>query len=238
MHDSAAWCSAALQELCSYTRAILSSSLVAAILVLRFRCLILGYCKCCLHCQLCASQGSHQSKSDSPTSYLSCYLVPIQLRTGTQVWLAVPPAGFCRGLIGAFHDRLCHSGVNQTLAVMHQHCHWPGVEADVAAFIRQCHACQVRHLELNHVADVLLPRMSGPFRHAHIDLAGPFPWRQISAPVGCSSHGRTKKILSTEVIGHGDSSASCRMTKPGLLNSCSYLTKLLLLLLVCSMTLG
>ena len=107
--------------------------------------------------------------------------------------------------MGAFHDRLGHSGVNaasQTLAVI-QHYHWPGVKADVAAFIRQCHACQVKHLELYHVADVRLPRMSGPFQHAYIDLAGPSPLMQVSAPVGCGSHGPTKKTLSTEVIGQG-----------------------------------
>ena len=110
------------------------------------------------------------------------------------MWLAVPPVEFRWGLIGAFHDRLGHAGVIQTLAVLHQHYHWPGVKADVAAFIRQCHACQVRHLELYHVADVRLPSMSGPFQHAHIDLAGPFPMRQVSAPVGRGSHGRTKKL--------------------------------------------
>ena len=77
------------------------------------------------------------------------------------------------------------------------------MKADVAALTRQCHACQVRHLELYHVADVRLPRMSGPFQHTHIDLAGPFPLRQVSAPVGRGSHGRTKKTLSTEVTGQG-----------------------------------
>ena len=88
------------------------------------------------------------------------YLIRVQLRTGTHVWLTVPPVEFRWGLIGAFHDRLGHAGVIQTLAVLHQHYHWPGVKADVAAFIRQCHACQVRHLELYHVADVRLPRTS------------------------------------------------------------------------------
>ena len=131
------------------------------------------------------------------------YLARVPLRTGTHVWLAVPPVEFRWGLIGAFHDRLGHAGVTQTLAVLHQHYHWPGVKADVAAFIRQCHACQVRHLELYHVADVRLPRMSGPFQHTHIDLAGPFPLRQVSAPVGRGSHGRTKNTLSTEVTGQG-----------------------------------
>ena len=47
------------------------------------------------------------------------YLVRVQLRTGTHVWLAVPPVEFRWGLIGAFHDRLGHAGVNQTLAVLH-----------------------------------------------------------------------------------------------------------------------
>ena len=63
-------------------------------------------------------------------------LIRVQLRTGTHVWLAVPPVEFRWGLIGAFHDRLGHAGVNQTLAVLHQLYHWPGVKADVASFIR------------------------------------------------------------------------------------------------------
>ena len=43
------------------------------------------------------------------------YLVRVKLRTGTHVWLAVPPVEFRWGLIGAFHDRLGHAGGNQTL---------------------------------------------------------------------------------------------------------------------------
>ena len=34
-----------------------------------------------------------------------------------------------------------------------------------------------------------------------LDLARPFPLRQVFAPVGRGSHGRTKKTLSTEVTG-------------------------------------
>ena len=94
------------------------------------------------------------------------HLVRVQLCTGFQLWMAVPPVEFGWGVIGAFHDRLGHSDVNQTLAVLHQQYQWPGVKAEIAAFIRQCHACQVRHLdahlELYHVADVRLPRKSGP----------------------------------------------------------------------------
>jgi hypothetical protein len=104
-------------------------------------------------------------------------------------------------LIGAFHDRLGHSGVNQTLAVMHQHYHWSGMKADISAFVRQCQPCQVRHLELHHAAEVRLPRLSCPFQHVHIDLAGPFPLRQLSAPAGRGSHDRTKTALFTTVVG-------------------------------------
>jgi transposase InsO family protein len=129
------------------------------------------------------------------------YLSKAQLRSGDQVWLAVPPVEYRWGLIGAFHDRLGHSGVNQTLAVMHQHYHWSGMKADIAAFVRQCHPCQVRRLELHHVAEVRLPRMSRPFQHVHIDLAGPFPLRQVSVPAGRGPHGRTKASLSTTVVG-------------------------------------
>ena len=52
-------------------------------------------------------------------------------------------------------------------------------------------------------ADLRLPRMSGPCQHAHIDLAGLFPLRQVSAPSGRGSQGRTKNTLSSRVVGQG-----------------------------------
>jgi transposase InsO family protein len=84
---------------------------------------------------------------------------------------------------------------------MHQHYHWSGMKADISAFVRKCHPCQVRHLDLHHVAEVRLSRMSCPFQHVHIDLAGPFPLRQVTAPPGRGPHGRTKTALSTTVVG-------------------------------------
>ena len=110
------------------------------------------------------------------------YLIKPPLRTGVRVWLAVPPLDYRWGLIAAFHDRLGHSGVSQTLAVLHQHFHWPGVKADVAAYVKQCHACQMQRLEHQTVPDPKLPCMSGPFEHVHTGLTGPFPLRQVAPP--------------------------------------------------------
>ena len=55
------------------------------------------------------------------------YIVRTQLRTGDRLWLAVPPVAYRWALIGAHHDRMGHAGVTQTLAVVHQHHHWPGI---------------------------------------------------------------------------------------------------------------
>ena len=77
-----------------------------------------------------------------------------QLRTGIRSWLVVPPVDFMWGLIASYHNRMGHAGVNPTLAVLHQHFHWPGIKSDVAAYVEKCHACQVKKLELQQVADV------------------------------------------------------------------------------------
>jgi hypothetical protein len=50
-------------------------------------------------------------------------------------WLLCPPVQFRWDLIRVFHcDLLAHSGVEQTLAAMHQHLHWPGMKADIASY--------------------------------------------------------------------------------------------------------
>jgi transposase InsO family protein len=125
----------------------------------------------------------------------------VQLRTGDRYWLAVPPVEYRWALLGAYHDRLGHAGASQTLAFVHQHFHWPGIKADIEAFIRQCHACQVRRLELQDMVHVGLPRMSGPFEHVHIDLAGPFELRVVSDSPRRKKHGATRAALSTHASG-------------------------------------
>eukprot|EP00892_Ulva_mutabilis_P000150 jgi/Ulvmu1/10135/UM006_0089.1 len=124
-----------------------------------------------------------------------------QLRTGDRLWLAVPPVEFRWGVTASYHDRMGHAGVSQTLAVLHQHHHWPGIKADVAAYVEQCHACQVKRLELQQVADIQQPRISGPFRHVHIDLAGSFAVHEVKSQPVKGRAGRNKAALSTAKTG-------------------------------------
>lgn len=69
----------------------------------------------------------------------------------------------------------------------------------MAAYVSQCHGCQVQHLKMEHVADVRAPRMSGPGEHVHDDLAGPFATRAVRVEGGPAGRGRRR--LSTEQTG-------------------------------------
>ena len=90
-------------------------------------------------------------------------------------WLLCPPVEFRWDLIRVFHcDLLAHSGVEQTLAAMHQHLHWPGMKADIASYIKCCDSCQRHKLLLPAEPVPQQPVIYGPFRHVHCDLAGPF----------------------------------------------------------------
>ena len=106
------------------------------------------------------------------------YTQVVQLRTGERLRLAVPPTEYRWALVGAYHDRLGHAGVSQTYASMHRHVHWRGMKADVVGVVSACHACQVKHLATEDAAEGSRARMSAPLQHVHIDLAGPFVWKQ------------------------------------------------------------
>ena len=122
--------------------------------------------------------------------------------TGSGAWLAVPPVAFRWGVIGACHDRLGHGGMNVTLAAVQRHYTWPGVKADVQAFVRQCHACQIKRLENEEAFPTATPRMSLPMEHLHIDLAGPFALRSVKdGAAALRGRSRTRDALSTQVDG-------------------------------------
>ena len=94
-----------------------------------------------------------------------------------------------------------HAGVTQMLAVLHQHYHWPSIKADAAAYVEQCHACQVKRFELQQVAEIRTPRMNGFFLPRHTDLAGPFALRHVAAQPVKGSAGHTEATLSAERTG-------------------------------------
>lgn len=125
------------------------------------------------------------------------YMMRETLRGGETVWLGVPPPRYRWGLVGAYHDRTGHAGINQTLLAMRQNVTWPGIKEDVQAYVSQCHPCQVQRLEQEHVHEPIRPDMSAPFEHVHIDLAGPFACRDVRG-----AEPRRKGSVSTEKIGH------------------------------------
>ena len=92
------------------------------------------------------------------------------------VWLCLPPLEYRWDIIRLYHDALGHCGVRQTLTVLHQYFHWKGIKLDVARHVKVCDACQRRKLALPELPDLQEPTLyAGPFRHVHVDLAGPFP---------------------------------------------------------------
>ena len=117
---------------------------------------------------------------------------------GRDVWLALPPPRFRWGLIGAYHDRVGHGGVNQTLRALRMSFAWPGIKDDVAAYIAQCHPCQLQRLQHEQVPDPTYPCMSKPFEHLHVDLAGPLPYKEVRAATAAD---RRKGTPSTEKTG-------------------------------------
>jgi Integrase zinc binding domain len=128
------------------------------------------------------------------------YVTEETLRTGQRLWLAIPPVEYRWGLTAAYHDRMGHAGINQTLHAMRQNFSWPGIKADVAAYVKQCHGCQVKNLEMETVIATRPPRMSGPMEHVHIDLAGPFEQRAAKQQQATNSR-RSNKRSSTEKTG-------------------------------------
>lgn len=80
-----------------------------------------------------------------------------------------------------YHDALGHCGSRQLMRVLHGLFHWRGMKGDVAGFVKVCDSCQRRKLALPELPDLQEPvRHAGPFRHVHIDLAGPFPTPLVS----------------------------------------------------------
>jgi hypothetical protein len=67
------------------------------------------------------------------------------------------------------HDVLGHSGVSQTLTVVHQHFHWPGIKDDIALVIQTCDACQRVKANVPFSPPPERPTLYQPVGHVHVD---------------------------------------------------------------------
>lgn len=102
-------------------------------------------------------------------------LVNRSSRDGNFQWRVCPPLEYRWDIVRVMHDHLCHSGIEQTLTMMRQHYHWPGIKSDIHLVIQCCDACQRRKLIYPEGPALQEPFIIGPLEHVHIDLAGPFP---------------------------------------------------------------
>ena len=108
-------------------------------------------------------------------------MVQKKLRKHGTVWLTCPPVQYRWDLLRVYHDALGHCGTSQLMACMQSHFRWRGIREDVEKFVRACDACQRRKLALPELPDLQQPVVQpGPFKHVHIDLAGPFDTPLIS----------------------------------------------------------
>lgn len=104
-----------------------------------------------------------------------------KIRSRPSRWLICPPLQYRWDIITMLHDVLGHSGVSQTLTVLHQHFHWPGVKRDVALFISTCEPCQKVKALSPPLLPIQRPVLFAPMDHVHLDLFGPYD-RMLSDP--------------------------------------------------------
>ena len=116
----------------------------------------------------------HRAKHHKLYKVKGWFLVFKRLRAGIQRWLVCPPLEYRWDVIRVIHETLGHAGIEQTLTVLHQHFHWPGLKSDVADYRKACDSCQKQSLIQHSPPDLQKPVIRGPMKHVHIDLAGPF----------------------------------------------------------------
>jgi IS30 family transposase len=68
-----------------------------------------------------------------------------------------------------------HNGIYKTKERLLQCYYWPGMDADIAAHLKTCHRCQLRHQDNRPPPTLLstLPQPTEPNQRVHADLFGP-----------------------------------------------------------------
>ncbi len=68
-----------------------------------------------------------------------------------------------------------HDGIYKTKERLIQCFYWPGMDADIAAHLKSCHRCQLRHCDDRPPPTLLspLPLPTEPGQQVHADLFGP-----------------------------------------------------------------
>jgi hypothetical protein len=123
-------------------------------------------------------RASYMSKHPKIPGWLMVYK---KIRKRPSRWLVYPPLEYRWDIIGMIHDVLGHSGIAQTLTVLHMHFHWPGIKDDITLFVNTCDACQRVKANVPYVPPPQRPVLYEPLNHVHIDLFGPYD-KMMSGP--------------------------------------------------------
>jgi hypothetical protein len=99
-------------------------------------------------------------------------------------WLVYPPLEYRWDIISMINDVLGHSGIYQSLTVVHQHFHWPGIKDDIALVIQTCDACQRVKANVPFSPPPERPTLYQPLGHVHVDLFGPYDKEMADPPSG------------------------------------------------------
>ncbi len=90
------------------------------------------------------------------------------------------PAEYRSHVLSLAHGHVMagHLGVTKTYNSVLQHCLWPRLKTDFAAYCHSCHTCQVVG-KPNQVIPpaplIQIPALGEPFEHVDVDCVGPLP---------------------------------------------------------------
>jgi cleavage and polyadenylation specificity factor subunit 1 len=91
------------------------------------------------------------------------------------IWRPVVPACYRRVVFEACHN-VAHPGTRATRRLLAARFVWPGMNADIGAWCRDCQACQRGKVTKQPAAPLQpIPIPGRRFSHIHLDLVGPLP---------------------------------------------------------------
>jgi transposase InsO family protein len=126
-------------------------------------------------------------------------------------WVTIPPVEFRANIISLYHNRLGHSGIENTRIFLAPHFRWPGFKTDIKAVVLSCDACQRRkYRPLGSTEPQRFP-ITRALDTVHVDLTGPFIVDENHATSLFKIHGKTTcyamimidsftKLLEVELI--------------------------------------
>jgi hypothetical protein len=91
------------------------------------------------------------------------------------IWRPLVPASYRRAVFSACHN-VAHPGTRATRRLLAARFVWPGMNADIGAWCRDCQACQRGKVTKQPAAPLQpIPIPGRRFSHIHLDLVGPLP---------------------------------------------------------------